>query len=824
MSPRKTRRGRAKEADETISIPIEDSLQVDSPLRYPRSIRTRRPKDSKENSLQVASALQSPHDLVEDSPQTHRRARLRRTVAESQDSNTSLNTTRRRRKPQVEEEPSLSSTVPSVKKRKNLRKKKAEVHSPPEPSPKPDNSPDSDDNEVANVSSGMAPRSAPTNRRFRQLRGGEDSPSDVTTPESSPITVTLTPHRTTKTPRKSPVNLGSPKTHSLSPRRHSKTPRKLSVVVASPVSSDQSSSTGASSEALGELQKIPMSPSTDEKSKNRTTLHSKILKVFLGESKCSPASSAQSSYIGAPSEVSKEQQRTLKPHPKHEKSKTRTTLHSKTPKIVLKMSKSKSPPSARVSKLRRSLTKSLSPKKKRSSSENFKSHKKQESPPKNATLSKESRSVHVLLKRISPQVLPQAPAPAVTSSPASPRLTTRLHSLARSDLRSSTPRERAREIQQSLNVSGTSPLHVNRFYGSPRASRSASKSLLLEDESNPLISGDDSFGISGIRPTEDDEDGDQKTRSIHKNSTYELVEPKTPNLKNKGNVGDGTYELDDPTIPTIRSTHGKRILEDGESPGESKRTCRVRFASPRGANINSNSTKALMRSTSATPSTKLLKKRSPQGVGNLRRRFNSLSTVESPGSALKSSGADVSGKWSHKAQNESVTRLSKPRLSISLNDTSKKKKVITSAKKAPNFAQIHQKKFEKMESLVDAKKRIEVRHNALTCSNIGNIKGQEVTTSRIDKDEEEVVKAKIMTEPKAGFNRFGFKIQNQFGTKKNEGCNRFGFKVRKEEATKIVSRPSGAKLEERKEIKRIALKGVRTNKRFELLMKSRNMK
>ncbi|XP_015120268.1 serine/arginine repetitive matrix protein 1 [Diachasma alloeum] len=761
MSPRKTRRGRAREADETISTTIDDSLaHVESPSTHSRSLRARRPKNPKEPPPQLPPA---PEDLVEASPQPPRCTRPRRTVVEPQDPNTSLTTTRKRRKPKTsDEEPPSPPGSPSAKR--NPRKKKSEVQtppdSPPEVPPRPDNPPDSDDNEVANASSRMPPRSAPTNRRFRQLRGQGDSPNDVT-PESSPITVTLTPHRTTKTPRKSPVNLGSPKTHSLSPRRHSKTPRKLSVVAASPAPSDHSSTTGTPNEP----RRTPRSP------------------------------------------------------PKPEKSKNRTTLHSKTPKIVLRKSKSKSPPSARGSKVRGSFKKSPTPKGPNSPPEKWKSEVGDS--PKNAEVPEE-KSVQVLLQRISPQVSPQ-----VQPSPKSPRLTSRLHSLVRSEFRSSTPRERAREVQESLSVSGTSPLNVSKFYGSPRGSRSASKSLLLEDESNPMVSGDDSFGISGIKPAEDDgeEGGDREaTRSIHKDSTYELAEPKTPNLRRRGNLGDGTYELDEPKTPGLLKSSRKRSLEGGESPGESKRVCRVRFASPGGATPKK-SPKVVMRSRSATPSSKLLKKRSPQGVGTLRRRSNSLSTLmKSPRSVLKPSGPDASGKWSQKAQNESVTRLSKPRLSISLNDADKKKKGTSSAKKVPNFAQIHQKKFEKMESLVDAKRRIEVRHNALTSSNIGNIKGQEVTTSGKPKEEEEVVKARIMTEPKAGFNRFGFRIQNQAGAKKNEGYNRFGFKVRKEEATKIVSRPNAAKLEERKEVKRMALKGVRTNKRFELLMKSRNMK
>lgn len=53
--------------------------------------------------------------------------------------------------------------------------------------------------------------------------------SGMVTPKSTPIKLSLTPHRSTKTPKKSPVSLSSPKTHSVSVSRLLKTPRKLSL-------------------------------------------------------------------------------------------------------------------------------------------------------------------------------------------------------------------------------------------------------------------------------------------------------------------------------------------------------------------------------------------------------------------------------------------------------------------------------------------------------------------------------------------------------------------------------------------------------------------
>ena len=79
--------------------------------------------------------------------------------------------------------------------------------------------------------------SPPRNR----LLNRSSLPQVNTTPKSSPISVPLTPHRSTKTPRRSPDNLGSPKTHSDTPLRYSKTPRKLEIAD-SPTSSDDSKS------------------------------------------------------------------------------------------------------------------------------------------------------------------------------------------------------------------------------------------------------------------------------------------------------------------------------------------------------------------------------------------------------------------------------------------------------------------------------------------------------------------------------------------------------------------------------------------------------
>lgn len=53
----------------------------------------------------------------------------------------------------------------------------------------------------------------------------------IVTPKSTPPKLSLTPHRSKKTPKKSPISLGSPKTHSIAIPKLFKSPRKLSLVV-----------------------------------------------------------------------------------------------------------------------------------------------------------------------------------------------------------------------------------------------------------------------------------------------------------------------------------------------------------------------------------------------------------------------------------------------------------------------------------------------------------------------------------------------------------------------------------------------------------------
>ncbi|XP_060827793.1 uncharacterized protein LOC132913446 [Bombus pascuorum] len=111
-------------------------------------------------------------------------------------------------------------------------------------------------------------------------------------------------------------------------------------------------------------------------------------------------------------------------------------------------------------------------------------------------------------------------------------------------------------------------------------------------------------------------------------------------------------------------------------------------------------------------------------------------------------------------------------------------------KKVPNFAKIHQKIFAKAESIIDAKKRVIDRYTELTTKN-------EKTNSR-------------------GKNQL-------FNTLNKNSYNRLELKVRKLEATDCIMKNNTSRITRNKEQNRAILKGVRTNRRFELQMNFRNV-
>lgn len=742
-----------------------------------------------------------------------------------------------------------------------------------------------EDNEVEAVSKRATRRQAatPINPRTRQLRSRNvNSPGAIVTPESSPITVHLSPHRATKTPRKSPVNIGSPKTHTISPQRTCKTPRKLSVIPDSPISSDKSSNNGTphtnSPKNLSSSRQSPrQSPNVSLRSPRslQTSLKSpkslrtlKLIKSPKLSSKSLRSPGAKFKSPKSPRTASKplKSPETTVKSPRSTKNVFKSSQVSpRTPKICLKSPKSKSP---RVlsTKIRKSPkkgpttpVKSPSPNNKspdkQKSIELFKTDEKMKSPQlvlRKLTPRKQEEIIQTpIMSPSASEKLPEKPASprrskstlkkrsSITSSgtPLRP-IPTPKHNDSKisahksfvgdtntpltlfaikhgSGLMSSTPREK---IRRSLNVSlnsnkspsvKDSPLSVETFYGkSPKTSTRIHNDTTfskIDDETNPLISDDDSFEMSGIKTVEqsqkditftadqdslisEDEDEDK-----NHNNTYELDEPQTPGLRNKKKSENDTYELDEPKTPALRkkrnAVESSIIDAVNTEEQETKRICRVRFASPSTNNISvTNEEPKEIAARTATPGKKALLKRSkfvtlrnPNQTNRTspRRRSNSLSNVPrpKPSSTKKRSLStiDLTRSAQKTLQNESVSRLSRPRHSVQSDKKPDAKPL--SARKIPNFAQIHQKKFEKMESVVDAKKRIEDRHNVLTNNLTSSSVSKLITPSTSKAPSRQVTKATAAADK-------GVSPRDTV----NGVFNRFGYKVRKEEATKLVNK------------------------------------
>ncbi|XP_012171933.2 uncharacterized protein LOC100646878 [Bombus terrestris] len=228
-----------------------------------------------------------------------------------------------------------------------------------------------------------------------------------------------------------------------------------------------------------------------------------------------------------------------------------------------------------------------------------------------------------------------------------------------------------------------------------------------------------------------------------KDDTYELIEPKTPNLRKKLYKKQGTeYENFD---QKIRKTDAK-----------------VRFVN---CSLD-------------------YKYNSSLADQHKQKKHNSVKNNSSKNSSKKNIMKSFTRDFRKKPNSIPEIVVTTP----SRNQIPDSKPATT--KKVPNFAKIHKKIFAKAESIIDAKKRVIDRYTELTTRN-------EKTNSR---------------------------GENQLSNTLNKNTyNRFELKIRKLEATDCIMRNNTLRVTRNKEQSRAVLKGVRTNRRFELQMNFRNM-
>ncbi|XP_003426128.1 serine/arginine repetitive matrix protein 2 [Nasonia vitripennis] len=395
--------------------------------------------------------------------------------------------------------------------------------------------------------------------------------------------------------------------------------------------------------------------------------------------------------------------------------------------------------------------------------------------------------------------------------------------------KTSTPRDRnmKRTLTLASNKKITSPKQVSKsiiLNGSPNSKSKVIKRLnntsiqadnpLLEDESEPSLNGSSLIHMSDV--FDSDNSKNNSTFSIDKSDlgiSRKRKSINSPNISQKGNKSntfevkknasnesikeiskkDNTYELEHPKTPALQKRAKKRTLDEAElgitEEQESKKSCRVTFASPNlGNKVRSTGITRM-----GTPGHAIQQKKSPVSVNKNKTPVRKVEAKRRLSSVMKSHSKTVASTVEKRlSQIASVNRLSRPR---GITDSEKKVAKTPVATKIPNFKEIHQKNFAKMESLVDLKKRVEQRHEVLNTA----------TSSIKKKKPVESVKPLPLDSTNGAYSRFGFKL-------------------RKNEAVDIISKKQTGGVESRekkRENARSALKGVRMNRRFELQMKSR---
>ena len=294
--------------------------------------------------------------------------------------------------------------------------------------------------------------------------------------------------------------------------------------------------------------------------------------------------------------------------------------------------------------------------------------------------------------------------------------------------------------------------------------------------------------------------------STHQETTLN-VENEEEELKDK----DGTYELAEPKTPNLRKKLQKQQSSNKTDSNEKKlpkESLKVRFTSlspdtitnsPYGSRlgISGNKKEAMNDSsnimTRATPKKDMLK--SP--ANGFRTRLNFVSRgATSPTVVLRRSTATSSQK---RSKTKSITNptVSSPRLSF-VPSVKQPDPKYSATKKIPNFMKIHRRMFAKSESVIDAKKRLEERHTTLTALKVNKL----ITTKINSKD--------------------GNRLPNE--PTSSGSYTRFGFKIRKTDAINCIMRSTNIRSirDKQQQETRAVIKGVRTNRRFELQMQARN--
>ncbi|XP_070165531.1 probable replication factor C subunit 1 isoform X2 [Polyergus mexicanus] len=633
--------------------------------------------------------------------------------------------------------------------------------------------------------------------------------------------------RSKKTPKKSPISLGSPKTHSITVPRLFKSPRKLSLFTTSEENLNKSDNK-SHDEKLEKTMKdnvsnysishkspltLPIIKRKHKKSDNLKTIvrkFSKSPKIVLKSPKSKKSKSRKIKLLSPSQKVKKN---SLKISPTNITSDTTLDLDTAKSKSSTKKSL---PKEKNLSRIKHRLMKGLTASQKkdvlaepivlleRLSSEkiqnmltpankirsdtsitirsplinlenNFKvftTSRSGMSVNRNSNIKLKNGNVEKLINRVSPRIKHYTPIQEkdrlsipLTSTPQEENI-----SLIDMNLTSNTSIIPIDNISTNIRSRHENQSNIYNVMHKNTAIENISKSLFDND-----ISDTSQFHISNVtkRDTTYDKDG--------------LITPQ----KEQENKKHDTYELEQPQTISLRQMIKKRTSIDANlSSRENFKRAKVHFADGK---FDTSSACNLVNKSIG------LQSNISHNVNTQKNNINSTQKsrkVETPNfsrnllvSSFKVRSSPRTNIVTPKAERNGIQT---PKTFTLIEKKLEKK---SSTKKVPNFGKIHEQMFAKSESVVDAKKRLETRHLAFT--------GKKVLP-KINVEKEK--KRPLPTDTKDGTH------------------NRFGFKLRKNEATHVIlTKQTTFSRQKQQQETRMTLKGVRTNRRFELQMTARNL-
>ncbi|XP_032668098.1 uncharacterized protein LOC116842667 [Odontomachus brunneus] len=635
--------------------------------------------------------------------------------------------------------------------------------------------------------------------------------SGMVTPKSTPIKLSLTPHRSTKTPKKSPVSLSSPKTHSVSVSRLLKTPRKLSLTPGENLYNNDSSNKlrKAEKDSLRGMSKERSPASSVTKSKR--VMSSAKLKGITHRFSKSPK-------IVLRSPSKKSPKSNVSAHKRKRPSKRSFASSGTSPSLGESSSDSRNLSADKHRLLNSKLAKLLTASQMRDVlAEPVVLLRKLSLDSKSDTLTIAAGS-NRLNRSIDAESSTSAEASdasagessrrsfaAKTTNRSAGKLSSPTRGENKTPLMSSTPQEEKTPLARANPIFDTSTLSVvqdDTAYPNTR-SRYTNQSgiyaaLAIQDVSKmpSLLDVDISENVG-------DTHGQAHAANTAQQDTVHDVDQVTELNKSQNSKRDVTYELKDPQTPGLRQMIRKRTAvnaADANLPS-AKKFCRVRFANigSDGNSVHNSISKSIgNRQSSVTRNSGVQRNIAIMNSAHKSKRIEirkfSHESLASPLNAKSSSRMSTSRGRLHSFNAASLSLGKIQATPKRLESVGKNSEKRSSVKKVPNFKRMHEKMFAKSESVVDAKKRLESRHL-------------------------EFATKKVLSEVDA---KKGMKLLPSDTS--NGTYNRFGFKLRKAEATHVILKKQTVFSRQKQQHEtRTVLKSVRTNRRFELQMKARNI-